>query len=608
MSFDLRRPLSGSLAAFVLNLLLSSACSPAQAAVPKPVSVFPSPGTPVVSDTTTFSFRNVEPKLLGPVKIYGSRSGRHFWRPLAHSDGRGVSVVPKRRFMRGETIRVFTDKRIKLARGGDFHVRVGRFYGSNIKPGQPAGNNHFPRLHSRPDLRPPRLKVLTRNSKVAPGKMLFAPKQTGLTIADKLGRITWFRPTHHGGRGQVVQNFRAQTLYGRPVLTYWNGERSPRTKSQIGRFNVLNDRYERIARFSTGNGYQPDAHEFTITRRNTALVLAYRALRWDLSKQGGPKDGKLFDNVVQEIDIKTGAVRFEWHSVGSVGLESNLNRPPRDGSPWDYFHVNSAWDDGDSLLVSARKVSSIYRIDRRSGIVKWRLRGDLRKPGTNGFKLGPEASFGYQHDAIRLPNGDISLFDNGSAAKKGLPTVRKQSSGLILRLRGSSSKNRTARLVKRYNHRPRPIVSGSQGSTMVLPNGNAFIGWGSRNQITEFTRSGKVAFDAYFSAAANSYRARKAGWSGRPKRRPAIASRGKGKRASVWASWNGAGNIKRWKVLSGPGASKLKQVASSEWKGLETTIPVSGLGNVVRVQALDSSGKVLGQSHVVARGKQSGGR
>lgn len=572
------------------------------------VSVYPTPGTPVASDRTTFSFRGIEAKNLGPVRVVGSASGRHGGRLLRHSDGRGVSFVPKRRFRRGELVRVYSRKKIVGAPSGNFRVRIGRFPDDNRKKMITRARNRFPAMVTRPRMRPPALKVHASEPTATKRKIFFAPKATGLTIADNRGRVSWFLPTGHGGGGQVVQDFRRQTYRGKPVLTYYKASAGPKGRWQYRRFHIRNRSYRKIASFGLGNGYRPDAHEFVISRRNTALVIGYRATRWDLRRLGGTRDSIIIDNVIQEIDIKTGAVLFEWHSLGNVPVSDSVVRPGTGAGSWDYFHANSVEDDGNSFLVSARKVSTIYRIDKKSGRIRWRLRGDGQKRGSNDFSVGPKARFGFQHDARRLPNGDISLFDN--SVVKRYASVRSQSSGLVLRLRKKGKKRATAGMVKRFQP-PRPVLARSQGSTEILPGGNAFVGWGSVKRITEFTPKGKVAFDASFSTPVNAYRARKATWEGRAPGRPAIASQ-KWKKydgMSVWASWNGAGNIESWRVLLGPDKDSLAEVVTAPWAGLETRIPLPKVHDKqVRVEALDAEGNVLARSAVMPTGTRSHGK
>ena len=568
----------------------------AGAADAKPVSVFPVPGTQVASERTTFSFRGLVPRQLGPVTIVGSQTGRHGSRRLVHSDRRGVSVVPKREFAYGETVTVRTKQQIRGAKKGVFRVRIGRFYGSDDKRGKPGQPPGAPPLKSRPDLRPPPVHVKTTSPQAAPGKYMAAPKQNGMMIFDRFGRVSWFRSAGFAGSGDSIYNFRPQTYRGKPVLTYWKGASSSRGFSQIGTFEILNRRYNRIAKFQPGNGYKADIHEFTITPRNTALVLSYRGVRWDLSRWGGAKDGKLLDNVVQEIDIPTGAVLFEWHSIGNVALGTSASKPPADGTAWDYFHVNSAYPDGGAILISGRRHSTVYRLSRATGRILWRLGGN----GNSDFKMGPGTSFGYQHDARRLPNGDISLFDNGSGS--GVPLVNADSSVVVLRLHNESKRSRRATLVKRYRH-PDGVVSASQGNATPLAKGNFLSGWGSVPQLTEFAPDGTIVFDATVDGPISSYRAYKSPWLGFPADRPAIASARKdGGGATVWASWNGAGNIARWQVLTGPTATKMKPVGSAVWANLETAIQIPRFNKLIRVRALDAKGKMLGQSPAVRIG------
>jgi hypothetical protein len=603
MAFGRKSFVRYPLAALATLLSLGLFAGGAQSSQPKPVSVYPAPTTPVASEQTTFSFRGLKPGKLGKVRVVGAKTGQVGHTRLNHSDGRGVSIVPKKSFQPGEVVRVSTNRRIRRANNGNFWVRIGKFYGNEDVggPGLPIPTDG---LKSRPDLKPALLNVVTKTDQAAPGMFFYAPRDEGLTITDGAGKVRWNQPTGFGNPGGTnITDFRAQTYNGKPVLTYYKGSQSTTGFSQSGFFEILNDRYNRIARFTPGNGYKADIHELRLTPRDTALVLAYRGVLWDMTSVGGPKEGKVMDNVVQEIDIKTGAVVFEWHALGNVGLKSAEKVIPEDGAVWDYFHVNSAAPDGDSILVSGRSQSTIYRIDRKTARVRWRLRGDGIKPKTNSFKMGPGTSFGYQHDAIRLPNGDISLCDNGVGNGYG-PPVNEKSSGLILKLSNTDT-GREAKLVKRFNH-PDGVSSISQCGMHPQPNGNFVVGWGSVKRFTEFTPDGEVAFDATFNTAGRpSYRAYKSQWVGRPNDRPSISSEADGPGATVWASWNGSTSVASWKVFTGETAGSLTEVGSSPWQDLETEIPVPSVQSKVQVVAYDKDGKKLAESGLTPLGQQS---
>lgn len=548
------------------------------------VSVYPSPGTPVASESTSFSFRDVKPNRLGAVRIVGSESGRHrIRRRIRHSDGRGVSLVPGRRFVNGETVRVFTGEKIEGATRGDFRVRIGRFIGGSKKTASPLKRERNG-LESRPDLKPPEITVTRKSNRTSPGSYFVGFKKGGMTILDRRGRVTWLRPATFG-----YNNFEPQTLNGRPVLTFF---RRP-TPNREGAYVILNRRYRKIAEVEPGNGYQADMHEFHLTGRGTALMLAYRAVRWNLRRLGGPTDAIVADNVVQEIDLKTGAVLFEWHALGNINLRHS-REPRRPNSLWDAIHLNSIEPDGNSFLISARRTSTIYRIDRSSGRTRWVLRGD---GGRSDFRVGHRSRFREQHDVRRLPNGDISIFDNASALG------RRAASVLVLRLsRTRSGKPRAVR-VARYRH-PGGRASGATGGAQVLPDGHVLAGWGNTSSFTEFGRHGNVLFHARYRSP--TYRVRKVRWHGIPAGRPAIASRpGRGRRATVFASWNGASRIARWEVLTGRRPGRLTGAGGSRWINLETAIPVPRTKGKVRVIAYDRHGKELGRSALVRVGRRS---
>ena len=190
-------------------------------------------------------------------------------------------------------------------------------------------------------------------------------------IIDNNGSLVWFKPMD----GQIAADFRVQTYQGKPVLTWWEGKLFVGDGDGVGQ--VLDTNYRPVATVRTGNGYSFDLHEFTITPRNTALVLAYERYNRSLKAYGGPADAKIVDNIVQEVDLATGLVLFEWHSFGNVSPEeSNIPVPKEKGSEWEYFHANAVDLDSDgNFLVSARNTSTVYKINRATGKIMWRLGG-----------------------------------------------------------------------------------------------------------------------------------------------------------------------------------------------------------------------------------------
>ena len=195
---------------------------------------------------------------------------------------------------------------------------------------------------------------------------------------------------------------------------------------------IFDHSYREIARLSAGNGYYGDHHEFLISPQDTALILIYNPVPWDLSSIGGLKNGKVWQGIVQELDIESGEVLFEWHSIEHVGLDETYATVSQDGRPGlDYFHANSIEVDHDNnLLVSARQTFAVYKIDRNTGEIIWRLGGKK-----SDFVMGEGTRFAFQHDARRLTDGTISIFDNGTTVfHDNLPEAVEESRGIVLEL------------------------------------------------------------------------------------------------------------------------------------------------------------------------------
>ena len=441
-------------------------------------------------------------------------------------------------------------------------------------------------FRSRPDLRPPSVEVTERARGTAPGYLFAAskngpgeeyPAQDGPMILDNDGQPVWLCPVR--GEEKDAMDFKVQRYRGEPVLTWWEGVH---TGYGLGEYLILDSSYQEVDRVRAGHGYDGDHHEFLITPEDTALFTIYHKAPMDLSSVGGPEDGTVLDGIVQEVDIETGEVLFEWHSLEHVGLDESELR-------YDYFHVNAIDVDHDSnLLISSRNTSAVYKVDRRTGKILWRLGGK-----SSDFEMGEGARFAYQHDVRRCPNGTVTMFDNRD--KK----MNEQSRGITLKLDEDAM---TAELLREYTLPEKPFAI-FQGSVQTLPDGNVFVGWGSAPYLSEFGRDGELLFDARFPPEVESYRAFRFPWSGQPDVDPALAAEpGPDDEVTLYASWNGATEVATWEVLAGPAPEELKSVGSAPRKGFETVIRVSTGEPYLGVRAKDHLGRALGSTRAIKRG------
>jgi hypothetical protein len=305
---------------------------------------------------------------------------------------------------------------------------------------------------------------------------------------------------------------------------------------------------------------------------------------------GGSKQGVALAGVVQEIDIPSGRVLFEWNSVDHVPV-TDTYVPLAGGTkaePFDYFHVNaiSIAPDG-NLLVSARNTSTIYKIGRSTGQVAWQLGGKR-----SSFTMGPGATFWFQHHVLPQGQNTLSIFDDGGAP----PTKEPQSRAILLDLDTGAMR---ATLQRSYVH-PAGLAAANQGSMQVLADGQVLVGWGNLPYFSQFTADGTLILDGQFPVGDQSYRAFTAAWTAHPTDKPAAAARVNPAGGSVvYASWNGATEVKTWTVLAGKTADALAKVGSQQRSGFETMITVNSAGPFFAVTAQDADGHVLGQSATV---------
>jgi hypothetical protein len=439
-------------------------------------------------------------------------------------------------------------------------------------------------FHSRPGLHPP---VVTAAPVAPVSEYLFlAPwrtntSQAGPLIVDQRGDVVWFRPA---GAGRWATNVGVQEYGGEPALVWWQGDVIAPGYGR-GEGVIVDSSYHELARVRAGNGRHADMHELRLTPQGTALITCYPpTVTSDLRRIGGPRSGAVQESVIQEVDLSTGRVLLEWRSLEHVGVSESYFPLHQ---PYDYFHVNSidVASDG-NLLISARNTHAIYKLDRRTGEVMWRLGGKR-----TDFAMGDGATFAWQHDARVVGENAVTVFDDQC---DGPITSGRQSRAMVLDI---DSDRRTVRLARTFTH-PEPLLTSAMGNVQLLRDGRVLVGWGTACCVSQFDADGTLITDMRLPAGKYSYRAFSAPWQSAPAHGPAVAARRDRRtgRHVVYASWNGATEVTHWRLQGGLHPERLETVGVAQRRGFETAIVLPEKQRYVAVTALNATGHTLASS------------
>jgi hypothetical protein len=561
----------------------------AASAAARTLAISPLNGTPDASPRTQISFLGVPANEITHVSVVGSSTGGHGGKLRSYVSSAGASFLPTAGFAQGEqvTVSALVGPRGHTRRvGTSFTVaRLSGYRAPATGPPARARAGTTQSFVSEPSLHPPKVAITASSPAASAGDVFITPThglgQSGPMIIDGSGKLIWNLALPSG---EVAANLQVESYRGQPVLVWWQGHIPETLGVGFGRDEIYSTAYTPVATLSAGNGYEADLHELQITPQGSAFITAYTLVDADLSSVGGSRNGALQDSLLQEIDIPTGLVMFEWHAEGHVDLRDSYTSPPSNGVPWDFFHINSisldSWGDG-NFIVSSRNTWAAYEIDHVSGSVLWHLGGRR-----SSFKMGPGTGTAYQHDVRWQPDHTLTIFDNGA-----VPKAHSQSRIIRERI---DWKRRLVSLISRSVRTP-ALLTGSQGNDQVLANGNSFVGWGEDPYFTEFATSGQILFDGHFPSPGQSYRAYRFAWSAIPAAPPKVAIKSTGGTSTVYASWNGATGVTSWRVLGGPTPATLSTLVGAPVIGFETAITVPTYPNFA-VQALGPAGEVLGTS------------
>lgn len=418
-----------------------------------------------------------------------------------------------------------------------------------------------------------------------------------------------------------VANVNVQKFDGKPILSFYGGPLEGSSSVGNGYIFGYDEQYHAVGRLTAENlKVGADAHEFIMTGPSTAIVTAYETIEWDLRVYGGDEHGSVLDSIFQEIDLDTFEVLFQWRASEHFPMDQSykpLDEGDDDGKGgkygWDFFHITSVEKSAAGhYLVSAAHMHAIYLIDGAIGRVIWTLggkRNDFREldPPEGRAVSAPALTMAWQHHARFYPGrgeGEITVFDNHGISINGWGCTENCSRGLHLKI---DAERREVQLLTEFLH-PQGLWSISQGSVQVLEGGNVFVGWGRNPAVTEHTADGRCVFDMQFSPwrspatdwqGLDSYRAFKVDWAGRPYWAPDIAAeKSDSDDLTVWASWNGATDVREWVLLGSQKERDLngagKVIARAARDGFETVLWVEKSGaRYLRVVAIGAKGEIL---------------
>jgi hypothetical protein len=211
--------------------------------------------------------------------------------------------------------------------------------------------------------------------------------------------------------------------------------------------------------------------------------------------------------IIQELDADRNVV-FQWRSwdhftIPAYFPPAAFTNPAAKNPVIDAMHINTVVMDTDGNLLVSNFGMDVWKINRQTGQMMWRLGGPANQFSFVGVNPQQALASFSGHTLSRLDNGDIMIYCNADQLATRSSKVYEYK---------LDETNKIATLVWSYAP-PTNYYAWHYGSAQRLPNGNTFIGWGgadimpgiggSTNQLipacTEVTPDGTVVFQMQFN-------------------------------------------------------------------------------------------------------------
>jgi hypothetical protein len=520
-----RRILDGVLQkGFLILLLILSTHSPSIALDARGYEyVSPIPGSQLVSRWNNIVIRPGgslagRPIDAAALSVVGSQTGAHAGRLVLSDDRRTLVFRPSRPFALGEQVRVRFDAAVTSRKGGSLPPLEFTFAVDGAEPMPPrdpialeAAESPVTAARSRsaPPLSVPTGDLANSCTPLPTDYPLIFSLVSNQPDPGAIFVSPFGGPP--AGRLMIVDNYCKPLFYRRLRSTAFDFKRQPSgllTYYCGTQFYGLDSTYAVVDSFMMGNGYSTDVHDLQVLPDGHALLMAYnnRAVHMDSIVPGGNPNAQVAGLIIQEIDLAKNVV-FQWRSWDHFLITDadtcliNLR-----AAYVDYVHGNAVELDTDgNLMISCRHMDEITKIDRLTGDIIWRL-GSHAVNNQFSFPNDPRG-FTAQHDIRRLPNGHITLFDNGNCVTPIYSRALEYELDEV---------NKVATLVWEYRKSP-DVYGGFMGNVQRRTNGATMVGWGGTGALEELTdlhADGTVALSVSIGGSSMySYRAYRFPWS-----------------------------------------------------------------------------------------------
>jgi hypothetical protein len=326
--------------------------------------------------------------------------------------------------------------------------------------------------------------TITANSNPSPGYLFLENALNGVPpytmMLDNQGLPVWYQ------RGRMY-DFKIQK----------NGMITWALSDDTG-LPAFDQNFNYLKTYLTTNGYSTDSHDLRILPDGSYYMIGYRLNPVNLSLyySTAGTDVDVRETVVQGFTA-AGELIFQWRAWDNYNI-ADLN------GNGDFPHMNGLDIDEDgNILVSARHLSEVTKIDRNSGDVIWRLSGPH---STFRFVGDPFNGTSFQHSISALGNGHYMVFDNGDTRTPMVSRAAEYQLDLT---------NLTATLTWQFRDQPDKYTY-YLGSAQRLPTGNTLINFvlAQYPKAIEVDSNGLKHFELSLTPGSDAYRAFRFPWNG----------------------------------------------------------------------------------------------